>query len=296
MIEDGRVRLRDGRRLGYATYGEEEGRPVLLFHGTPGSRLWFVGDEPVARSLGLRLIATDRPGYGLSDPMPGRRFVDWPADVADFTARLGIDRFGLLSISGGGPFALACAAVLGPERVSKAVVVAAPSPIDAGGREAAGMARSNRVGFLLARVLRHARWLARLLLRPSANFVRQHPDAYFDRMAKELCEADRRISRDADFRAQVHRELAEAYRGGVEGLIDESILLTRPWGFDLGTIEVPVELWHGEDDTLAPVAMAEALHRRIPGSELRRVPERGHFLLDEELYWREVLDSFPGGN
>jgi len=286
---DSSLELADGRFLSYAIYGDRNGSSILLFHGIPGSRLWFEDDDPVAREAGLQLIACDRPGYGLSDPNPARTFVDWADDVLQFAEGLGLERFRILSVSGGGPFALACAHQLGLERITGVTLVAAPSPRE--GDWDKGMARANRVGFLLMRWLQHGRWLGRILLRSSASFACSQPEAYFDRMAKELCPSDRDISERPEFRRQVHRELVEAYRQGVDGLLDELILLSRPWGFDLAQIEVPVDLWHGSDDTLAPFAMAERLHARLPRSRLHRVPGRGHFLIDEDDRWREVLST-----
>jgi pimeloyl-ACP methyl ester carboxylesterase len=111
-VEDGTartIRLRGGRRLGYAERGDPGGRPLLYFHGWPGSRVeGCLGDEP-ARAKGIRLMALDRPGMGLSDHQPRRALVDWPDDVIEVAAALRLDRFAVLGISGGGPYAAVCA-------------------------------------------------------------------------------------------------------------------------------------------------------------------------------------------
>ncbi len=111
------LQLRDGRRLGYVDYGDPAGRPVLLFPGVPGSRLQGHPDRSIAGALGVRLIGVDRPGYGLSDDKRGRTLLDWPDDVVTLADHLGLERFALLSISGGGAYAAACAWKI-PERLA----------------------------------------------------------------------------------------------------------------------------------------------------------------------------------
>ena len=116
------VHLADGRALAWTEAGEHSGSPVFSFHGLPGSRFQRHPDGGIARSRGLRLIHVERPGFGLSSPRPGRTLAEWPRDVAALADALGIGRFAVLGISGGGPFALACASLL-PERVSACVTL-----------------------------------------------------------------------------------------------------------------------------------------------------------------------------
>ena len=121
------VRLADGRALAYAEWGAPDGFPVFGFHGSPGSRRTHLGEE-APRSADVRLILPDRPGFGLSDPQPGRALLDWPRDVAALADHLGVDRFAVYGFSGGGPYALACAWAM-PERVTAAAVVGGEGPI-----------------------------------------------------------------------------------------------------------------------------------------------------------------------
>src|SRR5437868_4337089 len=109
-------RLRDGRALGYAEYGDPGGTPVFFFHGSPGSRLQRHPDPSITSSFGARIITVDRPGYGRSDFQPGRRLLDWPADAAQLADALSIERFAAIGLSGGGPYLLACAYAM-PERL-----------------------------------------------------------------------------------------------------------------------------------------------------------------------------------
>jgi len=126
------IRLRDGRSLAYAEWGDTNGFPIVHCHGMPGSRLEHEADDGVYASLGVRVITPDRPGYGLSDSLPGRRLVDWPAGVAELADLLEIPRFAITALSGGGVFALACAAQI-PQRLTGVVTAGCPAPMYVGG-------------------------------------------------------------------------------------------------------------------------------------------------------------------
>lgn len=127
--------LPDGRTLGYAEYGAADGRPVVLFHGFPSSRLEAMGADAIARRCRLRLLALDRPGFGLSSPSPGRNIGDWPADVRAFAGHVKLERFAVFGGSGGGPYALACAAVLPANMMTSVGVLAGAGPWRAGIRD-----------------------------------------------------------------------------------------------------------------------------------------------------------------
>src|SRR5215831_6622757 len=134
--ENSTVILADGRRIGYAEWGDADGRPLLYFHGWPGSRLEGRLGAEAARASGVRLVALDRPGMGLSDRLPRRRLIDWPSDVAAVADALGLRRFAVLGISGGGPYAVACARMLA-DRLIGVGVVSSLAPMDAPGVTAA---------------------------------------------------------------------------------------------------------------------------------------------------------------
>src|SRR5258708_5368921 len=159
-VEDGTLLLGDGRRLGYAQYGRADGEPLLYFHGHPGSRLEARFAHRAAADAGLRVIALDRPGYGLSDFQPRRVITDWSADVAEAADLLRISRFSVAGASGGGPYALACAWRL-PGRVIQAAVISGVGPYQVPGITK-GMRWQNRIGFEWG-----SRWpaLARALMR-----------------------------------------------------------------------------------------------------------------------------------
>jgi pimeloyl-ACP methyl ester carboxylesterase len=128
-LREGSLRLRDGRTLGYAESGDPDGWPVLGCHGSPSSRLErHVEDVGDYRRWGVRFVVPDRPGFGRSDPQPERRLLDWPADVQELVDHLGIDRFSVLSLSGGAAYALACAYVFGERVRAVGVLGGAPPP------------------------------------------------------------------------------------------------------------------------------------------------------------------------
>ena len=173
---DRTIVLRDGRRLGYLDQGPRDGRPVLFFHGLGTSRVICPIDEPAAHDLGLRLIAVDRPGIGLSDRLPRRRLLDWPSDVAELADQLGLADIAVIGWSGGGPYAAACAYLL-PERVRAAGLVSAPSPLSGPGK-ADELRRFHRTA---ARAAGRAPWMIRLALWHWGRPQRRDAELYFDK-------------------------------------------------------------------------------------------------------------------
>ena len=197
---DRTIRLRDGRRLGYAEWGDPGGRPLLYFHGWPGSRLeGRLGDE-AARARGVRLIALDRPGMGLSDYQPRRTLVDWPDDVIQVAAALGLDRFAVLGISGGGPFAAACAWKLS-EQLTGAGIVSCLAPVDVPG-VIAGMGRRNQLSFQLVGRLAVLR---RALFAAMAVSVRRRPARVLERGVGAAPQSQVHLGRHVVGQAPQHR-------------------------------------------------------------------------------------------
>ena len=147
--------LSDGRSLAYAEYGDSHGKPVFFFHGMPGSRLFRPPDE-ITEKTGVRLITTDRPGYGLSAFQPGRRFLDWPGDISQVADHLGIQKFYAAGHSGGGPYVAACAYAL-PERVTAAAVLSGAGPVAAPG-STRGMTSTNKLGLTMGRFIPWLLW------------------------------------------------------------------------------------------------------------------------------------------
>jgi len=184
LLSSHRLELGDGRRLGYVEYGDPAGRPVLLFPGVPGSRLQGHPDRSIAAALGARLIGIDRPGYGLSDVQPGRTILDWPDDVEALADYLGMERSAVISISGGGPYAAACAWKI-PQRLTTVALVSAMGPPD----DEAVLARMPPLNRVL---LALAKWGERPVSLPAAALLalaRQRLDWFL----AELLRADRAV-------------------------------------------------------------------------------------------------------
>jgi pimeloyl-ACP methyl ester carboxylesterase len=273
---DRTIRLRDGRRLGSAEWGDPGGRPLLYFHGWPGSRLeGRLGDE-AARAKGVRLIALDRPGMGLSDYQPRRTLVDWPDDVLQVAAALGLDRFAVLGISGGGPYAAACAWKLS-ERLTGAGIVSCLAPLDVPG-VIAGMGRRNRLSFQLVGRLAALR---RVLFAAMAVSVRRRPDRILERGVEAA--VDKKYLGRPEVRKILVESLSEAFRSGSRGPAWEMGLYARPWGFRLEDIRTPVHLSHGEQDANAPVTMGRYLATVIPDCQATFYSGEGHLHFVDRL-------------
>lgn len=282
LASDGCISLPEGRRIGYAEYGAPHGRPVLFFHGTPGSRRQvFTVMAEAAAELGIRLVAPERPGYGLSDRRPGCRLVDWAADVAALADALGIGRFSVTGFSMGGVYALACAHAL-PARIASVATCGGLAPLDATG-VMQGMAPQVSGVYALARADIAG-------LRNALASTARSAGALLAAVTEAMPECDQRMAnRLADgFMA----DYAEALRNGIEGTVTDFILAAQPWGFDLAEIQAKVHLWQGDLDINVPPAMAEHLAATLPNATLHHLPGEGHFACFGR--WEDILASLPG--
>lgn len=280
------VTAADGRQLCVQVSGDPDGVPIFLLHGTPGSRL---GPRPrgvVLHRLGIRLIAFDRPGYGRSDRQAGRRVADVAADVAAIADSYKLERFAVVGRSGGGPHALACAAML-PHRTTRAAVLVGLAPQGADGLDwFDGMSTSNVIDFTAA-AQGHDPIAARLTA--AAESIRVDPVSVITRLQAELPDADRRVVADSGIRSLLVRNYAEALRTSPAGWIDDVLAFCSPWGFDPAAVGVPVLLWHGESDVFSPASHARWLGDRIPGATVLVQAGAAHFgaldVLPDVLRW-----------
>ena len=276
-------RLPDGRALAWCEYGDPDGAPVLYFHGTPGSRIDPGAISDDIRAAGIRLIAPDRPGLGRSDRVAGKRtYAGWARDVADLADALGVEQFGILAYSGGGPYALAAAAEL-PDRVTRVVIVSGVAPSEMPGCRK-GLAPTDSAMTLLGR---RAPWLARRLLAKAISDARNRPEKFDKAVDKDFpCPPDQEILAGG-LRAFFTEIFLEAGRDGPAGMVEDFAVWARPSTTPLDRIDVPVHLWHGEEDRTVPVSHSRWVASKVPGAELTVLPGVGHLHTPER--WRAFV-------
>ena len=274
--------LADGRRLGFAEYGDPAGQPVLHFHGSAGSRLDHPTGEEILWKQAIRFIAVERPGHGLSDFQSKRRLVDWPKDVSQLADQLGLKTFYVEGWSAGGPHALACAWGL-PERVRAVALIASAAPMR---RDSAlsGLPFLNRLLAASARwtppVTYLIRWLTRRMVLDDAQQASQ-------RVMASIPEADKAALYSPDNLAVFVQSIQEGYRQGWRGVALDDVIINRDWGIDLSTINVPVDIWHGDADVNVPISAGLYLAAALPKARMFSLPGEGHFFVLQR--WGEVL-------
>ncbi len=258
------VRLNDGRVIAVEEYGDPAGAPVFYFHGWPASRLeaGLIPDVPV------RLLSLDRPGYGRSSPQRGRTLLDWPADVAAVADRLGLKQFHVVGLSGGGPYAAACAYAL-PDRVLGAALVCPVPPPHGVHPRAPGVGHLFRLGrhpvlaHRLFSVLRPL--LRRRVITPRTLVGNGLPPADLACLTPELL-------------AGLGRAWREGIGRSVLGALSDAQIYANDWAVPFGDIQVPMTVWYGADDPLIPLHALAPLEA-VPGMALHIVPDEGHYSL-----------------
>lgn len=273
------ILLRDGRLLGYAGYGDPGGKPLLFFHGVPGSRMEHHPDNAIAKALGWCVIVPDRPGYGLSDPEPNRTLLGWADDVQQLMDNLDIRSCALAGFSGGGPFAAACAIAM-PERVTRLSLISSLAPLDnpygtEGMNEQSqamfGLARSDPEGFAA-----------------QIQSLVTDSEALFQIMTAGLPRPDTDLFALPGISAMYRADMAAAAAQGTEGIVRDMLLLSRKWGFEAKDIRCPTSVWQGMADINVPPSMGRYWAENIPGCQSHFLPGEGHFMLFR--HWREILE------
>ena len=266
------VRLPDGRRLDLRVSGPAGGFPLVFHHGTPGAATPYRVLERAAHARGLRLVTTSRPGYGDSTPQPGRSVVDVAADTAAVLAAIGAGRCLIAGWSGGGPHALACGARLAA--TAAVLVIAGIAPYGAAGLDyMAGMGYDNIVEISTALKGEHQ---LRPYLLDQREQLKDATDA--DLVASldtVLPDVDRAVL-TGEFGEDDAANFREALRTGVEGWLEDDIAITRPWGFGLEEISVPVMIWQGSADLMVPFAHGQWLASQLPGASAHLEESEGH--------------------
>ncbi|NQD93371.1 alpha/beta hydrolase [Pseudomonas sp. CrR25] len=283
------LQLADGRQLAYQCYGDPNGRPLYYFHGFPGSRLQAALHREQARAAGVCLVAADRPGFGHSSPSKARTLSDWPEDIRQLADRLGHKRFGVLGVSCGGPYALACASRLS-ERLDYVGLMAGMGPMDlpALRREQLPVLR---LMFALAR--RH-RLLASPLLLVDGLLFRRRPALAVKTLANLLAEPDRLLlETNRELSEGFAAFLAEAYRQGIGGSLTEAGLIAAPRGFALEDIDLPVHLYQSGLDRHVPPAMGRHMRDTLKHGHWYFYPQEGHLSVVVNQF-PHVLEHFKG--
>jgi len=272
------VETTGGRRLRVREAGDPSGVPVLFLNGTPGSSLMYEPHVRDAEERGIRFVSWDRPGYGGSTRHEGRSVADEAANATAVCDALGIDRFCVWGISGGGPHALALAALL-PDRCAAAAALAPVAPFDAEGFDfTEGMGEQNIEEFdaIFEGEERHREVLERDL----AQLTSLGPEGLVESWHSLLGPADAEVAN-----GRLAAYIIDCVRDGVgqslDGWFDDDLAFVRPWGFELGAIRVPVLHWQGEQDKFVPFGHGVWLSQRIPGVESRLTAEDGHLTLAE---------------
>jgi pimeloyl-ACP methyl ester carboxylesterase len=272
-MHDTSMTLPDGRVLAYTDIGEPGGPLVVHSHGAPSSRLELTAFEEAFSELGVRVVCADRPGYGGSSPKPGRRMAEWAWDVAAVADHLGMQRFAVMGASTGGPYAVACAAIL-PNRVASAAVVCGATDFgwanawdDYPNYEAELMRIGDEV--------QAATWCEARYGSDGSRFL--------EGGVVEMPQADEATLADEAIAAALYATVREAFRQGVGGYAQDVVAQGRPWTFDVGAIASPVWVLHGEADTDTPVAHARHTADVIPGAKLLLLPGHGHISILTEI-------------
>lgn len=277
-----RLRLPDGRLLAWASYGCQDGIPIIALHGTPGSHLKFELAADAAQALGLRLIAVDRWGYGGSGRPTVPTLSRYAEDIARLVVHIDAPRTGVIGVSGGGPFAVAVAAGLGA-RAGALALVATVGPI-AGGPDDV---RLGPFHLLCFRVLPRIPGAIRLTFAGLKAALAVSPRLALGLAAARASPADRRMSCTADARVSLAESFRLGLAPGLDGPVIDMALLARPWDIDLAAVSAPARLWLGDQDHNVPGAAARSLARLLPTCELTVLPGHGHYWITQN--YPEVL-------
>jgi pimeloyl-ACP methyl ester carboxylesterase len=266
--------------MAYAEWGDLDGRPVILLHGNPGSRL-FCPDEEATRAAGVRLITMDRPGFGRSDPRPGAALLDWPDDYLELAGQLDLPPSPVIGWSSGGRFALALG-FRAPDLVSVVGVAAGRGPIDEvpGALDALSLGDQAIVALLaddraagMEAIAKDGAWL--------------EGDVWETMFDESFGEADDRVLADPTTLTALKAMVREGVRQGSAGDQTDSLAAWTPWGFSANDIRQPVHLWWGEADLDTPRTGLDYLAATIPHASLVTYPGEGHFLPISR--WGELL-------
>ncbi|MFZ4766223.1 MAG: alpha/beta fold hydrolase [Roseimicrobium sp.] len=266
--------LSTGNKLGYAEYGDPGGLPLFYFHGWPSSRTQGELMHEVGVQRGLRIIAPDRPGIGLSTFQPDRKLLDWPPVLAELADALGCGRFHLLGVSGGGPYVLATVHALAERVLTAGVICGAPPLLHVGTQDLLWTFRLALWG------QRHAPALIAPGLVVAARFLRMPREALPVRaFIASLAARDQEAMNVPELYGIISRSGAEGLESGARGVAADGNIYSSDWGIPLESVSFPIHYWHGTDDRHIPPSMVERFVQRMPNATLSLVDGEGHYSL-----------------
>jgi pimeloyl-ACP methyl ester carboxylesterase len=270
---EGAIVLEDGRQLGYAEFGPVSGRPLIWFHGTPGARRQI---SPQAREAAherdVRIIAVERPGIGISTPHRYDSVHEFAHDIDHLSSALELARFAVAGLSGGGPYALACAYHM-PNRVVSAAVLGGVAPSVGEDKASGGPTTLTRA---LSPVFAYTHRPMGIALRQLVRALEPLADQAMDLFASFMPPGDKRVFEDERVRFMFMDDLLRGTEHYMQAALLDGVLFGRHWGFELASIRVPVHMWYGDSDNIVPVAHGVHMSERIPDATLRIRAEEGH--------------------
>ena len=270
---EGNVAVGDDRQLGFAEFGDPQGRAVFWLHGTPGARRQIPTEARVyAEQKHIRLIGVDRPGIGSSTPFQYPNVLAFADDLRTIADVLGIDQMAVIGLSGGGPYTLACAAAM-PDRVVLAGVLGGVAP--SVGPDAIG-GGVMALGATLAPVISFAGLPLRLAAAGVIQLLRPVAPAALQLYARLSPEADRQLLVRPEFGAMFLDDLLNGSRKQLSAPFADVIVFARDWGFRLDEVKVPVHWWHGDKDHIVPFEHGQHVVSRLPDAALYHLPGESH--------------------
>ena len=289
---EGNVAIGD-RQIGFAEFGDPQGRAVFWLHGTPGARRQIPAEARIyAEQKHIRLIGVDRPGIGSSTPYQYDTVSEFGHDLQVLADVLGIGRFAVVGLSGGGPYTLACAATM-PDRVVTAAVLGGVAPTRGVDAISGG---AMTLGNLVAPILEVAGLPVRLAAATLIKLVRPIASPALAVYAAISPEGDRRLLGRPEFKAMFLDDLLNGSRKQLAAPFADVVVFARPWGFDLDEVKVPVHWWHGDRDHIIPFAHGEHCVARLPDATLYVIPGESHLagLGRAEEILRTVMTAWDG--
>ena len=278
------ITLKDKGVLGFSEFGDPSGEPVFFFHGSGGSRLDHPADGTILNEIGIRFIATDRPGHGLSDNKENRTLLDWADNISELADYLKIDKFYVLGHSAGGPYALSCAYKL-KARVIKCGIVSGLGPYNRP-KSYKGLPFAFKILMFLIRNVPKINFFLR---KQMSKVLELDNQLITEKLISGFPKEDQQHMRKGRNSEVLVKAIKEGYIQGYNGPALDDIIINSPWGFTLNEIDTPTIIWHGKKDRNVPFVHGEYQHSMIKNCKFHEMKEEAHlFILS---CWAEILSE-----